>query len=181
MLLDCVLEPRHAVEREEPDPQREHVVLVERRLEERAVGAAVDVAVDALVELDQRPLVVVATGLLQLVEERGRLRRGRRRSRARPRAGPRSSRAARRTSESPARSRTFDARDEHAASGVDVDELLARQGTQGLPHGRAPQLEPCHQRALVTTEPGGSSSETISSRMRKYAWSESDRAPAASG
>ena len=57
VLGDGVVEPGDAVEREEPDPQRQRVVLVERRLDERVVRAAVDVAMDALVELDQRPLV----------------------------------------------------------------------------------------------------------------------------
>src|SRR5438270_9486232 len=39
-----------AVEREVPDPEREDVVLLEGRLEERVVGAAVDLPVDPLVE-----------------------------------------------------------------------------------------------------------------------------------
>ncbi len=73
VLGDGVVEPGDAVEREEPDPQRQRVVLVERRLDERVVGAAVDVAMDALVELDQRALVAPCLGeRRQLGEERAR-------------------------------------------------------------------------------------------------------------
>ena len=49
VLGDGVVEPGDAVEREEPDPQRQCVVLVERRLDERVVGTALVVALDALV------------------------------------------------------------------------------------------------------------------------------------
>ena len=49
VLGDGIVEPGDAVEREEPDPQRQRVVLAQRRLDERVVRAAVDVAVDALV------------------------------------------------------------------------------------------------------------------------------------
>ena len=93
VLGDGVVEPGDAVEREEPDPQRQGVVLVQRRLDERVVRAAVDVAVDALVELDQRPLVA-RVGERRAARRAARGRpRGRRRSRARPRGGRRSSRA----------------------------------------------------------------------------------------
>ena len=93
VLGDGVVEPRDAVEREEPDPQRQDVVLVQRRLDERVVRAAVDVPVDALVELDQRPLVAcVGDGRAARRGARARPR-GRRRSRARRRGGRRSSRA----------------------------------------------------------------------------------------
>ena len=56
VLAHCVVEPGHPVEREEPDAQREDVVLVQRLLQERVVRAAVDVAMEALVEVDERPL-----------------------------------------------------------------------------------------------------------------------------
>src|SRR5205085_7133066 len=52
----------------EPDPQGQYVVLLERAREERAVRAAPDVAVDALVELDQQ--VVVVARLRELPQER---------------------------------------------------------------------------------------------------------------
>src|SRR5262249_33877592 len=57
---DCLLETRRVVEREVPDPQRVHVVLLQRLLEEGVVRPAIDRAVDALVERDQRALVVAA-------------------------------------------------------------------------------------------------------------------------
>src|ERR671919_710713 len=70
VLTDGILEPGDAVEREEPDPQGQHVVLVERRLEKRVVRTAVDVPVDALVEVDQRPLVGLAVHVVELAEQR---------------------------------------------------------------------------------------------------------------
>ena len=63
-----VLEPRHAIEREEPDAQRQNVVLVQGRRQERIVRAVVDVAVDALVEVDQRPLVRFVAHVLELFQ-----------------------------------------------------------------------------------------------------------------
>ena len=60
VLGDGVVEPGDAIEREEPDAEGEGVVLVQGRLDERVVGTAVDVPVDALIELDQRPLVVAS-------------------------------------------------------------------------------------------------------------------------
>ena len=93
VLGDGVVEPRHAVEREEPDPQRQRVVLVQGRLDERVVGAAVDVAVDPLVELDQRALVAGVGDAGKLGEQRAGDRAVARRSPAPPRGGRRSSRA----------------------------------------------------------------------------------------
>ena len=72
MLPDRVLEARHPVEREEPDPQREHVVAVERRREERVVRAPVDVPVDPLVDIDQEALVGGGQPA-ELVDQRDRL------------------------------------------------------------------------------------------------------------
>ena len=83
VLGDGVVEPRDAVEREEPDPQGEGVVLVQGRLDVRVVGAAVDVAVDALVELDQRPLVAGRPPRRAAPRAASGRSRGRRRSRAR--------------------------------------------------------------------------------------------------
>src|SRR6478609_2602874 len=59
VLAHGIAELLDAVEGEEPDPQAEQVVLAERGREERVVRAPVDVPVDALVELDQAPLVAV--------------------------------------------------------------------------------------------------------------------------
>ena len=70
VLGDGVVEPGHAVESEEPDPEGEDVVLLERRLDERVVRAPVDVTVDALVELDQRPFVAGIADAGQLVQQR---------------------------------------------------------------------------------------------------------------
>ncbi len=72
MLGDGVVEPGDAVEGEEPDAQRQRVVLAQGRVEVRVVRAAVDVAVDALIELDQRALVVSLGDARQLGEERAR-------------------------------------------------------------------------------------------------------------
>ena len=101
MLLDGLLELVRAIERDRPDAQREHVVLLERRLEQVVVRRAVDGAVDPLVEVDQ----LAAAG----VELREQQRRAPRRSAsvarsAASRAASGSSTA--RTSESRASSRT---------------------------------------------------------------------------
>src|SRR5262249_10911682 len=69
MLPDRVVESLDAIEREEPDAQRQHVVLLERPREEGVVGAGIDMPVDSLVELDQRPLVVLGRYALELFEE----------------------------------------------------------------------------------------------------------------
>ena len=74
VLADGAVEALHAVERQEPDAERQHVVLPEGRLEERIVGAAVDVPVDPLVEVDQPPLVQRVRRPRELVEERLGLR-----------------------------------------------------------------------------------------------------------
>src|SRR5688500_10471056 len=57
VLLDRVSEACDSIEHEEPDPKSQHVVLLERRLEERIVGARIDLSMDALVEIDERALV----------------------------------------------------------------------------------------------------------------------------
>src|SRR5437867_2509906 len=63
------VETGHAIEGQEPDAQCEHVILVQRLLEKRVVGAAVDVPVDALVELDQRALVALPGCAADLLEQ----------------------------------------------------------------------------------------------------------------
>ena len=108
------------------------------------MGPAVDRAVDALVEIDQRLVVAPPCS-----------------SRARSEASPSASRsswvarsAARRaasgSSTGPhlAEAREIshvDGRDEHAAAGIDLDELLLRQPAQGLAHGRATDPEALDQ------------------------------------
>src|SRR5436190_23684752 len=57
MVEDRLLELARLVEGEVPDPQREHVVLLERSFQKCVAGAAVDLAVDPLVECHQSPLV----------------------------------------------------------------------------------------------------------------------------
>ena len=148
VLGDGVVEPGDAVEGEEPDPQRQGVVLVQRRLDERVVRAAVDVAVDALVELDQRPLVARVGDAGQLGEERARdlavvgvrALGGEARGEALER-DPRL-REQREVAD-------VDGRDDDAAPGIDLDELLLRERAQRLAHGRAPEPEPLHQLALA--------------------------------
>ncbi len=70
MLGDRVVEPGDTIESEEPDAQGQRVVLGQRRLEVRVVSAAVDVVVDALVELDQLALVARRGDQGELGEER---------------------------------------------------------------------------------------------------------------
>ena len=154
VLGDGVVEPGDAVEREEPDAQGEGVVLVQGRLDERVVRAAVDVAVDALVELDQRPLVAGRGDAGQLGEERARDRRGPRRSRARRRSRAAKLSSASRASESDGEVADVDRRDDDAAARVDLDELLLRERAQRLAHRRAPEPEPLHQLALADRRAG---------------------------
>ena len=91
VLVHRLLELGDAVEREEPDAQRQDVVLLERAREERAVGAGPDVSVDALVEVDQA--TVVAAGLVERLQQRDDGVAILVRARALPRAGPRTARA----------------------------------------------------------------------------------------
>ena len=72
VLADGVTQLLDAIEREEPDPQAQQVVLAERGGEERVVRGPVDVPVDALVEIDQAPLIAV--GPVELGQQRLRLR-----------------------------------------------------------------------------------------------------------
>ena len=148
VLGDGVVEPGDAVEGEEPDAQRQRVVLVQGRLDERVVRAAVDVPVDPLVELDQRPLVAAVGDARQLGEERtGDLAVVRARALGReagrealehdPGLGERGEVA------------DVDRRDDDAAPGIDLDELLLRERPQRLAHRRAPEPEPLHQLALA--------------------------------
>ena len=170
VLADGVVEPLDAVEREEPDAQREHVVLLERRLEERVVRAAVDVPVDPLVEVDQ------ASRSSRV--RRRRLRRARRAAR-RARLGRRSSRRAarrraarawrsstRRTSERPARSPTSTPETKHArAAGRPRRAARARASRSASRTGVRPTPSRSIRSRSLTTDPGGSSSVTISSRI----------------
>ena len=57
-------------EREEPDSKGEDVVRRQRLLEKRVVRAAVERAMDPLVELDQRPLVAGVGDVVERVEQR---------------------------------------------------------------------------------------------------------------
>ena len=148
VLGDGVVEPGDAVEREEPDPQRQGVVLVERRLDERVVGTALDVAMDALVELDQRPLVARVGEAGQLGEEGAgdlavvgvRTLGGEARSEALERDSR--FREEREVAD-------VDRGDDDAAPRIDLDELLLRERAQRLPHRCAPESEPLHQLALA--------------------------------
>ena len=165
MLLDRILESGDAFECKEPDPEGEDVVLVESLLEERVVRAPVHVSVDALVEVDQGALVGLVVDLLELGEELvdHRSVRVRRALRCETRRGrlervPHLGEAGEVTN--------VDARDEHPASGIHLDEALARERAQCLPHRGASQLEPSMRSRSLTSDPGGSSSVTMSSRMR---------------
>ena len=60
MFAHRLVETCDAVECDQPDPESEHVVPVERLLEERIVCAAVDMPVETLIELDQCTLVVTS-------------------------------------------------------------------------------------------------------------------------
>ena len=126
---------------EEPDPQRQHVVLVEGRLEKRVVRAAVDVAMKALIEVDQGSLVAcrdvelgekcVGLGSLGV----GRSLRGESRCVAlqrRPYFGESREVA------------DVDGRDEHSPPRVHVDQAFAGERAKRLAHGRSsdPQLAP---------------------------------------
>ena len=180
MLVDGVLESGHAIEREEPDSQREHVVLLERPLQVRVVDAAVDVAVDPLVEIDQRALVVLARRLLELVEQHGTLSAvfGRRPVCCQPR-GERLEHEAHfgQTREVA----DVDAGDEDAPPREHLDELFPGERAERFADGVRPTPRRCISSRSSRIDPGAKLSETISSRIRKYAWSLSDLASAASG
>ena len=148
VLGDGVVQPGDPVEREEPDAERQRVALVQRRLDERVVRAAVDVPVDALVELDQLALVAGRGDGGQLGEERlddrpvGVVRAlgGETGSEAlehEPRLGERREVA------------DVDGSDDDAAARIDLHELLLRERPQRLAHRRAPEPEPLHQLALA--------------------------------
>src|SRR5262245_10586974 len=153
VLGDRVVEAGDAVEREEPDAQREGVPLVQRRLDERVVRAAVDVAVDPLVELDQPALVARGCNRGQLVEEGARDRpvvvvgalggepRGEALERA-PRLGERGEVA------------DVDGGGDHPTPRVHLDELLLRERPQRLPYRGAAEPEPLHQLPLADRRPG---------------------------
>ena len=164
MLPDRVLQARDAVEREEPDPEGEDVVLVQRLLEERVVGALVDVAVDALVEVDERALVGRVVHLLELLEQARRSPRGRPASPARPRLAALGS-SVFRTSESPARSRTSTPETNIPRRGY-TSTRRSRASAVASRTGVRPRPSRSMSSRSETSEPGGSSSVTISSRMR---------------
>ena len=148
MFGDRVVELRDAIEREEPDAQAEGVVLVEGRLDERVVGAPVDVAVDPLVEVDECALVVRVARAGKVGEEGAsdvavvgiRTLGGK---------------AGREALEGDAGLREggevtdLDGRDDDAAPGVDLDELLLCERSEGLPDGRASEPEALHELALA--------------------------------
>ena len=110
--------------------------------------AAVHMPVDALVELDQRPLVVLAGCLLELVEECGCFVSfsGRRTLGGEP-TRERFERAAHlgQRSQIP----DIDARDEDSLARVDIHQALLRQPPQRLAHRRATKAEPRHQLGLA--------------------------------
>ena len=148
MLGDGVVEPGHAVEGEEPDAQGEGVVLVQGRLDEGIVRAAVDVPVDALVELDQGALVVGVVRSREIGEESPRdlevaavRALGRKTGREALERDP----YLREGGEVAHLNRC----DDDAAARVDLDELLLRERAQRLPHGCATETEPLHQLALA--------------------------------
>ena len=157
--LDGVLEILGAAERDHPDPQREDVVLAERLLEQVVVRGGVDRAMDPLVEAHQ-------------VAAAARSRSPRAASSSRSLVGralggePRGLRL-----ECGAHLRDagevahVDAGHEHPAAREDLDELLLGEPPQRLPDGGPSDAEALHQLSLVDERPGGSSSETIRSRM----------------
>ena len=69
MLAHRILQPGQPIECEEPDAQGQDVVLVQGRREKRVVRALVDVPVDALVEVDQRPLVRLVAHVVELLQQ----------------------------------------------------------------------------------------------------------------
>ena len=181
MLLHRVLEARDAVEREEPDPEREDVVLVERLLEERVVRAAVDVAVDALVEVDQRALVGAVVDLLELGEQSvDRLAVGRRRPLGRePRRAGLERVPHLREPGQVARRR----RPRRTSLAADTPRRGVRERARGAPpapafvRGRAAPSAPVRRRASPVAARASRSARGCGSS----AWSESERASAASG
>jgi formate--tetrahydrofolate ligase len=147
VLEHCGVKLAGLLECQHPDAERERVVLLERRLEKVVVSTAVDRAVDALIEIDQR-LVVARLARAELIQQlaqsikiklRGPLGRQARRLglEHRPNLAE-----ARQISH-------VDGRDEDAAAGIDLDELLLRQATEGLAHGGATDLEALDQLPFV--------------------------------
>ena len=161
MLRDRLVEPRHAVEGEEPDAQREHVVLVrawpggtgcERSGRRGGVCAGRARSGAARRACPPRGLGVVvlrASSASSARSPRGRSSFARS---AASRAASLSSTI--RTSDSPAMSPTSTRRDDHPAAGEHLDQLLPGEVTERLAHRRAPQPEPLHQLALVDRRAG---------------------------
>src|SRR5262245_17016814 len=152
MLVHRVVEPRDAVERDEPDAQRQDVVAVERLLEEVVVGAAVDMTVQPLVEIDQAALVE-SRRPVELREQPLGLPEVIRRPAL---GGEARSSALEHHAHLRQRGEVahLDARDEHAAPGMHLDEVLPRELAQRLAHRCAADLEPRHQRPLVDERTG---------------------------
>ena len=96
MLAHGVVERRQAVERQVPDPKRHVEVAIEVARQVGVSRAPVHEAVDAGVQLDQRPLA--RGGALELCDQLGRLAAGRRHPRGPPHGRRRAARAVQRTS-----------------------------------------------------------------------------------
>ena len=116
--------------------------------DERVVRAAVDVAVDALVELDQPPLVARGGERRQLLEQRP----GNRavvlvRALCREPGGEALERAPRLGEGGEVAD--VDRGDDHPAAGIDLDELLLRERPQRLADGSAAEPESLHQLSLA--------------------------------
>ena len=144
MRLDRLLELVRAIERDRPDPEREHVVLLERRLEEVVVRRAVDGAVDPLVEAHQLAAAGVELG------EQARASSSRSASVARSAASRAASGSSTAAHLGEARELAHvDAGHEHPAARVDLDEPLLGEPPERLAHRRPADLEPLDQLPLV--------------------------------
>ena len=146
VLVDGILELGDAVESEEPDPQGEDVVLLERAREERVVGAGRGRGGGCAGRA--RSAGARRRRPRQLLEQCDGARRDPPASGAPRRAARRTVSSARRTSERPARSPTLTGATKTPRRGK-TSTSVARERAQRLAHRRAAESEALHQLALV--------------------------------
>src|SRR5205823_50128 len=143
MRIHRLFELVRPIEGDRPDPEREHVILLECRLEELVVRCAVDSAVDPLVEVHQ-----LAAAGLELVEKRGeRGAVGLGRPLRCQAGGLRLEHLAH--LREPRELAYVDAGHEHPAARIDLDEPLVGEPAERLADGRPSDLEPLDQLPLV--------------------------------
>ncbi len=143
-----------AIEREEPDAQCVRVIVVEYTFEEWVARAAIDEAVQALVECHQIATLRLTSDRVERVQqvvefeavvvgealggEAGR--RGFKHLAGFGKGGEVAG---------------VDSGDEHSAAGVDVDEAFVGQGAQGFPNGGAAHMQALHQVGFADHRAGG--------------------------